>query len=149
MPDEADRQARAFIAFGAQPAIWKDFTPDVQAAQGRIARAIARYQPVTVFCREAEMALARRHCGDANVTYLAAELDDIWMRDIGANFLVNGQGGLTAMDFNFNGWGDKQRHAADALLAGRAARGRTRATCAASWWARAAASRWTAAAPAS
>ncbi|MGE7087706.1 agmatine deiminase family protein [Achromobacter xylosoxidans] len=122
MPDEADRQARAFIAFGAQPAIWKDFTPDVQAAQGRIARAIAHYQPVTVFCREAEMALARRHCGDANVTYLAAELDDIWMRDIGANFLVNGQGGLTAMDFNFNGWGDKQRHAADALLAGRAAR---------------------------
>ncbi|MCH3703448.1 agmatine deiminase family protein, partial [Campylobacter lari] len=69
-----------------------------------------------------ETALARRHCGDANVTYLAAELDDIWMRDIGANFLVNGQGGLTAMDFNFNGWGDKQRHAADALLAGRAAR---------------------------
>ncbi|WZB77110.1 agmatine deiminase family protein [Achromobacter insuavis] len=77
------------------------------------------------------------------------ELDDIWMRDIGANFLVNGQGGLTAMDFNFNGWGDKQRHASDALLAGRAARRRARATCAASWWAKAAASRWTAAAPAS
>ena len=49
MPDEADRQARAFIAFGAQPAIWKDFTPDVQAALGRIARAIARYQPCLLY----------------------------------------------------------------------------------------------------
>lgn len=122
MPDEGDKQVRAFIAFGAQPAIWKDFTPAVQAALGRIARAIAAYQPVTVFCRAHEMALARRHCGTDNTTFLAAELDDIWMRDIGANFLVDGQGGLTGMDFNFNGWGEKQDHDADALVAARMAK---------------------------
>ncbi|GAB1846961.1 agmatine deiminase family protein [Achromobacter xylosoxidans] len=121
LPDEGEKQARAFIAFGAQAAIWKDFTADVRQALGRIARAVARYQPVTVFCREDEMVLARRHCGGDNTTFVAADLDDIWMRDIGANFLVDGQGGQTAMDFNFNGWGDKQRHAADALLAERVA----------------------------
>lgn len=54
LPDEGEPQLRAFIAFGAQRAIWGGFTADVRAAQGRIARAIAEFQPLTVFCRERE-----------------------------------------------------------------------------------------------
>ena len=53
MAEENAPQARAF-AFGAQQAIWEDYTPDVQAALGRIARAIAAFQPVTVYCRPEE-----------------------------------------------------------------------------------------------
>ncbi|AUO04305.1 agmatine deiminase family protein [Serratia marcescens] len=122
LPDEGEPQQRAFIAFGAQRAIWGDFTADVRAAQGRIARAIAEFQPLTVFCRERERQLAEAICGSHNVSYVVTELDDIWMRDIGANFVVNDAGELGAVDFNFNGWGDKQQHARDARLAGFAAR---------------------------
>ncbi|MNM91857.1 Agmatine deiminase [compost metagenome] len=43
------------------------------------------------------------------------------MRDIGANFVVDDDGALGAVDFNFNGWGNKQRHRSDALLAKRVA----------------------------
>jgi agmatine deiminase len=121
MPDEGDRHKRAFIAFGAQEAIWEDFTADVQAALGRIARSIARYEPVTVFCRPHERSLAQEHCGTSNITYVTTELDDIWMRDTGANFVIDGQGGLGAVDFNFNGWGDKQQHDNDARLAAQVA----------------------------
>jgi agmatine deiminase len=117
MPDEGDQHERAFIAFGAQDAIWEDFTADVQAALGRIARAIARYEPVTVFCRKGERSLAEQYCGTSNVTYVTAALDDIWMRDIGANFVIDDKGGLGAVDFNFNGWGDKQQHSKDAKIA--------------------------------
>ncbi|MGE8069174.1 agmatine deiminase family protein [Pseudomonas sp. NPDC089569] len=117
MPDEGDKHQQAFIAFGAQDAIWEDFTADVQAALGRIARAIAEHEPVTVFCRESERDLAEEHCGSANITYVITELDDIWMRDIGANFVVDDRGELGAVDFNFNGWGNKQRHAKDAQVA--------------------------------
>lgn len=118
MPDEGERQRHAWIAFGAQEAIWEDFTGDVQEALGRIARAIARFQPVTVLCRSDERELAEELCGGANVRFLETELDDIWMRDIGANFLVTEDGsGLTALDFNFNGWGGKQRHGKDARVA--------------------------------
>jgi len=117
MPDEGAPQARAFIAFGAQDAIWEDFTADVQAALGRIARAIAAHQPVTVFCRSRERSLAERHCGADNVSFVETRLDDIWMRDIGANFVLDGRGAATGVDFNFNGWGNKQRHAADAKIA--------------------------------
>ncbi|KAF0864461.1 agmatine/peptidylarginine deiminase [Pseudomonas sp. LD120] len=117
LPDEGDRQQRAFMAFGAQDAIWEDFTADVQQAQGRIARAIAAHQPLTLFCREHERDLAETLCGTHNIRYVITELDDIWMRDIGANFVTNSQGQLGAVDFNFNGWGNKQRHALDARLA--------------------------------
>lgn len=121
MPDEGEKHQRAFIAFGAQAAIWEDFTADVQAALGLIARTIARYEPVTVFCRPRERALAEKHCGTTNITFVTTELDDIWMRDIGANFVVDDKGALGAVDFNFNGWGDKQQHAKDAKLAARVA----------------------------
>jgi agmatine deiminase len=117
MPDEGEKHQRAFIAFGAQDAIWEDFTPDVQAALGRIASTIARYEPVTVFCRQRERDLAEEHCGTRNITYVNTELDDIWMRDIGANFVVDDKGKPGAVDFNFNGWGNKQRHSKDAKLA--------------------------------
>ncbi|MDD2056454.1 agmatine deiminase family protein [Pseudomonas sp. GD03860] len=118
MPDEGDRHQRAFVAFGAQEAIWEDFTSDVQAAIGLIARTIAGYEPVTVFCRQHERELARQHCGTTNITYVTTELDDVWMRDTGANFVVDGEGALGAVDFNFNGWGNKQQHDEDAQLAG-------------------------------
>lgn len=121
MPDEGEKHERAFIAFGAQDAIWEDFTEDVQAALGRIARAIARFEPVTVFCRKSERSLAEEHCGSGNVTYVSAALDDIWMRDISANFVVDDNGALGAVDFNFNGWGNKQQHGKDAKIARRVA----------------------------
>jgi len=117
MPDEGDKHQRAFIAFGAQEDIWEDSTADVQAAIGLIARTIARYEPVTVFCRERERDLAEEHCGAANITYISTELEDIWMRDTGANFVVDRKGELGAVDFNFNGWGNKQQHSEDAQVA--------------------------------
>lgn len=123
MPDEGERQRHAWMAFGAQETIWEDFTGDVQEALGRIARAIARFQPLTVLCRAEERELAEELCGGSNVRFIETELDDIWMRDIGANFLVTEDGAsLTALDFNFSGWGNKQRHGKDARVAALMAR---------------------------
>lgn len=121
MPDEGDRQQCAFVSFGAQEAIWEHFTVDVQESVGLIARTIARYQPVVVLCRESERDLAEELCGSKNTTFVITELDDIWMRDIGANFVITEQGDLGAVDFNFNGWGNKQQHADDARVAKRVA----------------------------
>jgi agmatine deiminase len=117
MPDENAPQARAFVAFGAQSAIYQDFTADVQSCIGLIAKTIANYQPVTVLCRASQLSLAKRKCGTYNTRFLISELDDIWMRDIGGAFVVDGQGGLGLVDFNFNGWGNKQQHAKDTYVA--------------------------------
>ncbi|HEM7578173.1 TPA: agmatine deiminase family protein, partial [Serratia marcescens] len=52
-----------------------------------------------------------------NTTFITTKLDDIWMRDIGANFVITPNKTLSAVDFNFNGWGNKQRHSKDSKLA--------------------------------
>lgn len=117
MPDEHLPQARVIVAYAASKAIWKDFAAPVNAAIARLARTIARYQPVTVLCRPDQHAQARRDCGGTNIDFLAMPLDDVWVRDYGGCFVVDGAGGLGLVDFNFNGWGDKQRSGHDTLVA--------------------------------
>ena len=47
--------------------------------------------------------------------------DDLWARDSGPSFVVDGKGGLALTQFNFNGWGGKQTHGNDGKIAARVA----------------------------
>lgn len=59
---------------------------------------------------------------NAAVTVISSiPVDDCWMRDSGAVFRTDGAGGLDAIGLNFNGWGNEQTHAKDALVAQRMA----------------------------
>lgn len=117
MPDEHGRQARVIVAFAASPRVWGDSAAAVNDCIGGLARTIARYQPVTVLCRPEQLALARSRCGTQGVDYLPMPLDDVWVRDYGGCFVVDGSGGLGLVDFNFNGWGNKQRAGNDTVVA--------------------------------
>ncbi|MGO4702042.1 agmatine deiminase family protein [Dyella sp. 2RAB6] len=117
MPEEEHPHLRTFMAFGAQSSNWRDWTPDVQACLGLVASTIAAYEPVTILCREDELDLARELCGTHNTRFITTDLDDIWMRDISANFVIGRHGEVGAVDFNFNGWGGKQEHDMDARVA--------------------------------
>ncbi|USP10364.1 agmatine deiminase family protein [Aeromonas dhakensis] len=114
MPDEAASQTRVWVAFAASVDIWGRDYQEVQATIGRLVQAMVPYTQVNVLCREAEQALARQLCGEQNTRFIVAELDDIWLRDTGGVFVQNGEGELGLVDFNFNGWGDKQEHEQDA-----------------------------------
>ncbi|RUL78891.1 agmatine deiminase family protein [Dyella choica] len=117
LPDELRPHARMFMAFGAQASIWRDWTPAVQACLGLVASTIAQYEPLTILCRDEELELAQQLCGTCNTRFITTALDDIWMRDMSANFVIGSNGYLGAVDFNFNGWGNKQEHAMDARVA--------------------------------
>jgi agmatine deiminase len=117
MPDEAEQQARAFVAYAAQVDIWEDWTDAVNESIGELARTIARYQPVTVLCRPEDLADAKAACGTTNTDFLTLPVDDIWCRDYGGCFVLNDDGDLGLVDFNFNGWGGKQAHRNDAAVA--------------------------------
>lgn len=117
MPDEAASQTRVWVAFAASADIWGRDYQEVQATIGRLVQAMVPYTQVNVLCRAAEQALARQLCGEQNTRFVIAELDDIWLRDTGGVFVQNGEGALGLVDFNFNGWGDKQEHEQDADVA--------------------------------
>ncbi|MFQ2323476.1 agmatine deiminase family protein [Aeromonas dhakensis] len=117
MPDEAAPQTRVWVAFAASADIWGRDYQEVQATIGRLVQAMVPYTQVNVLCRATEQALARQLCGEQNTRFVVAELDDIWLRDTGGVFVQDEQGELGLVDFNFNGWGDKQEHEQDAEVA--------------------------------
>ncbi len=116
MRDEADPHAATWMAFTGSSAIWDGDLPNVQQALARIANAIVAYEPVKMLVRPADKARAAQLC-DARVTLLEAEFDDLWARDTGSVFVVGSNGEKGAVDFNFNGWGNKQAHTNDKKVA--------------------------------
>jgi agmatine deiminase len=117
MPDEAVRHRRTWMAFGASQAIWgRRLLPQVQRDLATIASVISRYEPVTMLVRPGELELARSLV-DAAVELVVTPLDDLWIRDTGPTFVLSGDGAKAAIDFNFNGWGEKQAFARDAAVA--------------------------------
>ncbi|WP_370298091.1 agmatine/peptidylarginine deiminase [Pontibacterium sp.] len=117
MPDENAPHTRTWMAFGASRKIWgRELLPDVRRDLATIAKTIARYEPVTMLVREREYDIARSLVGDT-VDLHVAEMDDLWMRDTGPVFVINGKGEKAAVDLNFNGWGEKQDYDLDAEVA--------------------------------
>jgi agmatine deiminase len=120
MPDESEPHLRTWMSFGASADIWgDDLLPDVQRNLAELARTIARYEPVSMLVRRQDRALAQSLIQGANVTLVEAALDDLWIRDTGPSFVVNSAkpGERGGVQFNFNGWGNKQAHARDAKVA--------------------------------
>jgi agmatine deiminase len=118
MPDEGQPHTRTWMAFSASEAIWgAKLSPRVRRDLAGIATTIARFEPVSMLVNPDEMDLARGLIGSANVELIPAAIDDLWMRDTGPVF-VKGETGWGGVDFNFNGWGNKQAHGRDAEVAG-------------------------------
>ena len=69
-----------------------------------IANTVAEFEPVTMLMDKRHEASARRKLSDA-VEIWDVPTDDLWCRDSGPIFMVDGKGGLAVTSVNFNGWG--------------------------------------------
>ncbi|MFD3559182.1 agmatine/peptidylarginine deiminase [Streptomyces sp. NPDC058686] len=105
MPPEWAPHERTWMAW---PSPNPTFTNDEELAEAReawasVARAVRRFEPVTVIVAPGQSDSARALLGD-DIDLVERDLDDAWMRDIGPTFVV-GDGRLAAVDWTFNGWG--------------------------------------------
>jgi len=118
MPEEGEPHRRTWMAFAHAPDIWgASLLSAVRRNQRAIANTIARFEPVTMLAHPKDMAEARVGL-NRRVRLVARPIDDLWMRDTGPVFVKAAGGRRAGIDFNFNGWGRKQRHAGDAKVAG-------------------------------
>ena len=116
MPDEAEPHKRTWMAFGAGKPVWGGkLLPEVQRNLAAIALAIARFEPVSMLVRSDDQSIAKKLMGSA-VELIVCPLDDLWMRDTGPVFVKSNTGGKAGVNFNFNGWGNKQVHQQDAKV---------------------------------
>ncbi|MFD7915921.1 agmatine/peptidylarginine deiminase [Streptomyces sp. NPDC059752] len=121
VPIEDVRHTRTWMAWPDSTSIWGNALSGVQQDIALIARTIAKYEPVYICANSGSAAKARSMCGSTVTVISAIPVDDCWMRDTGPVFRTNGSGGLDAVGLNFNGWGKKQAHSRDNLVAGRIA----------------------------
>ncbi len=117
MPDESEPHQRTWMAFGASRKIWgNELFPEVQRNLASIALSIARYEPVSMLVRQSDLSRAKQLMGD-KVELIVCPHDDLWVRDTGAVFVVTKAGEKAGIDFNFNGWGEKQDFDLDTKVA--------------------------------
>nr|WP_298096083.1 agmatine deiminase family protein [uncultured Shinella sp.] len=119
VPAEADPHERTWMAWPSTPRFYGGpgaYFESVQETLGRLAAAIAENEPVSMAAPADQHALAARLCGP-KVEIVDIPTDDMWARDSGPVFVRKKDGGVAAVDFGFNGWGNKQPHASDGKLA--------------------------------
>jgi agmatine deiminase len=93
------------MAWPCRPENWDD----VEAARAtyvEVARAVARFEPVTMTANaEDERAVRRAFAGAPEVDVVVVPSDDSWTRDTAPTFVVDGRGGLAGVDWGFNAYG--------------------------------------------
>ena len=103
MPAEWERHERTWLSFPANE--YATPVEDSYKAWSEVANAASEYEPVTVLVDPAQEQIAKKHLS-SEITTLICDLDDSWVRDNGATFVVNTENGkLGAIDWRFNGWG--------------------------------------------
>jgi agmatine deiminase len=110
MPPEWAPHERTLIAWPARAELWDDQLVAAKATYAGVIAAVARFEPVLVVTHVGDSAEALEACGSghAHAIEVVEELiDDSWLRDSGPIVLRNGSGDRTAVDFQFNGWGEK------------------------------------------
>lgn len=117
-PEETDPHERTFMQWPVSRVVHEDadFLFDLQATIADIAGTIAEFEPVVMLAAAEYHASIKKRVSD-QVELWDIPTDDLWARDSGPSFVVDGKGGLALTQFNFNGWGGKQVHGNDGKIA--------------------------------
>lgn len=117
MPLESEPHERCLMQWPVSLAVYDGAAlVRVQQAVARIATTIARHEPVAMLVGRDQAAAARLMLGGA-VELWDISTDDLWCRDSGPTFVRGADGKLAVALIQFNGWGNKQPHARDKLIA--------------------------------
>jgi len=105
MPAEFEPHESTWMLWPERPDNWRRRALPAQEAFIAVARAIARFEPVTVGVSARQFARARAALPAESVRVVELSSDDAWMRDTGPSFVVNEAGVLRGVHWRFNAWG--------------------------------------------
>ncbi len=123
MKEESDEHKRTWLTFVANDYIWAPSQiQEVKNNLALLAITIAKYEPVSILVdkydkKEAEQLLGGLTNHNFSIELIEFTCDDLWLRDTGPTFVKNSDGTKGGINFNFNGWGNKQEHKYDSKIA--------------------------------
>jgi agmatine deiminase len=110
MPGEFEPHAGCWMLWPERPDNWRLGAKPAQRAFVDVATAIAQFEPVTMGVSCDQFRNARNLLPD-NVRVVEMSYNDSWMRDCGPTFVVDDEGTVRLVDWDFNAWGGLERGA--------------------------------------
>lgn len=104
MPAEWAPQQAVWMLWPYRPDNWRNHGREARQTFAAIAQAIAAATPVFMGVPPADLACAREVM-PPEVTLVALDSDDCWMRDVGPTMVRDAAGRLAGIDWQFNAWG--------------------------------------------
>ena len=110
MPGEFEPHDGCIMIWPKRPGSWNYGAIKAREAFRRVAFAIAESEPVYMLAEPDVAENAREMLGVAgaarrNIRVIEMESDDAWARDVAPTFVVNGEGTVRGIDWEFNAWG--------------------------------------------
>lgn len=104
MPGEFETHEGCIMIWPMRPGSWIYGGDGARKAFAQVAEAIADSEQVTMLVGKAGMESAKAMLSD-RIRLLELESDDAWARDVGPTFVIDGQGDVRGIDWQFNAWG--------------------------------------------
>jgi agmatine deiminase len=105
MPAEWEPHTQTWMVWPERSDNWRLGGKPAQTAFTAVAKAIARFEPVTVCVSAGQYENARARLDEPNIRVVEISTDDAWVRDTGPTFVINDQGDVRGVDWTFNAWG--------------------------------------------
>ena len=118
-PAEWSPHSAVWIGFPSDPELWLEDLEPAQEQVAAFARAVwaeGKGEPVRLICAN-DAAAGRAVAWNTQAQIHIVPFFDIWLRDTGP-LVVQGEDGLTALDYRGNGWGGKYPSPLDDALGG-------------------------------
>jgi agmatine deiminase len=112
MPAEWHSHSCCWMAWPHRTEYWPFAMSRVYTSCAAVAQAIARFEPVKMIASPEQVEEVRQWCG-GSVEVVSLPIDDIWLRDTGPTFVIDGQGEIAGVAWQFNAWGENQECLAD------------------------------------
>jgi agmatine deiminase len=106
MPAEWAVHRGCWMAWPTRIELWQEHLEAARQDYVRIAQAIAKFEPVTMYADPKDAADAKAKCGPS-IGVESVPLDDSWLRDAAPTVVMDPAGKRAAAAFTFNAWGGK------------------------------------------
>jgi agmatine deiminase len=104
MPGEFEEHQGCWMLWPERPDNWRLGAKPAQHTFVAVAKAIRKFEPVTVGVNPSQFVNARSMLPD-NIRVVEITADDSWIRDCGPTFVKNDKGEVRGIDWDFNAWG--------------------------------------------
>lgn len=104
MPGEFEEHKGTWMLWPQRTDTWRNGAKPAQRAYVEVAKAISKFEPVTMCVNQDQYENARAML-PSHIRVVEISSNDAWMRDIGPTFVKNDKGEVRGIDWNFNAWG--------------------------------------------